>query len=106
MTRSHFVTVFNWSLASPSPVPRLRLKAAKRYSHITICSSVEASERMKMRSSRFPILIGLPELFLSRNVGDVSSHPKHGASGIICDPSRHASEHQFVTSTNLRPLPY
>ena len=64
MTRSHFVTAFNWSLVSSSPVPRLRLKAAKRYSHITICSSVDASERMKMRSSRFPILIGLPKLFL------------------------------------------
>src|SRR3989442_5087498 len=64
MTRSHFVTAFNWSLVSSSPVPRLRLKAAKRYSHITICSSVDASERMKMRSSRFSILIGLPKLFL------------------------------------------
>src|SRR3989442_2263221 len=64
MTRSHFVTAFNSSLVSPSPVPRLRLKAAKRHYHITICSRVDASERMKMRSSRFPILIGLPKLFL------------------------------------------
>src|SRR5207245_3532864 len=105
MTRSHFVTAFNWSLVSSSPVPRLRLKAAKRYSHITICSSVDASERMKMRSSRFPILIGLPELFLSRNVGDVSSHHKNGTTRIICDPSGHASEHQYGNRRNLSPIP-
>ena len=53
ITRSHRLTASSCSSVSPSPASVLRLKAAKRYASITMCSSSEASESRKMS---FPVL--------------------------------------------------
>src|SRR5271157_2308377 len=100
---------FSRSLPStPSDSSLLRVKAAKRYSHMIMCSRAEASDRTETRSSLLWILIRwVPEASQaesseSLNEGNLP-HDKHGAVGVADDTGRDATEHHLRETRCGRP---